>query len=238
MRLTRLFLDLFSSPSRALSEVAERRSVLPPVLVATAASLLLAFALVPRLDFEGAALDRLEAGPGAAEVTPHQREEQMISARKLGTISGYTGAALGTAFTALGVALALWLAFRVVGSRPAFLPTLAVTAWALVPKALEALLLLPAALRTPTLPPDAAGRLAPWSGAFFAGPGLRAPLASLLGSLNLFTLWSAVLLALGMALVSQVSRRRAGAVVGALWSFAVAAGMAAANSAASPPPGA
>lgn len=237
MRLARPFLDLLSSPARALGDAAERRSVLPPVAVATLASLLLAFALVPRLDFEGAALDQIESSPGAAEVTPHQREEKLLAARKLGTISGYTGAALGTALSVLGISLALWLAFRVAGARPAFLPTLAVTAWSMVPKALEALLLLPAALRAEALPPDAVGRLAPWSGAFFAWQGLRPALASLLGSLNLFTLWSAVLLALGMALVSRVSRGRAGAVVGALWAFLVAAGMAAANSAA-PPPGA
>jgi hypothetical protein len=237
MRIVRAILQLFSSPVPALSDAAQRKSVLPPVIVATAASLLLALALVPRIDFEGAALDRLESGPNAAEVTPHQREEQLVSARKLGAISGYTGAALGTAASVLGVALALWLAFRVVGARPDFLPTLAVTAWSFLPKALEALLLLPAALRARTLAVGAVAGLAPWSGAWFAPPGVRPSLAALLGSLNLFTLWSAVLLAVGMALVSQVSRRRAGAVVGALWAFLAAAGMAAANSA-SPPPGA
>jgi hypothetical protein len=229
----RLFLDALVSPARALAAAAERRTVLPPLVAATAASLLLSLALVPRIDFERGALDRIESQPDAADVTPHQKEEQLASARKLGAVSGYAGAALGPAAIAFAAALFLWVAFRVAGASPGFAPTMSVAAWALLPRALESLLLLPAALRSGSLSPDAVARLAPWSAAFWLGE-VRPPLASLASSLNLFGLWSAALLCLGMASVAGTSRARSAAVVIAMWAALVASGMAIAGMGAAP----
>lgn len=234
MPTVRLFLDALVSPARALAAAAERRTVLPPLVAATAASLLLSLALVPRIDFERGALDRIESQPDAADVTPHQKEEQLASSRKLGAVSGYAGAALGPAAIAFAAALFLWVAFRVAGAAPGFAPTMSVAAWALLPRALESLLLLPAALRSGSLSPDAVARLAPWSAAFWLGAEARPPLASLASSLNLFGLWSAALLCLGMASVAGTSRARSAAVVIAMWAALVASGMAIAGMGAAP----
>ncbi len=234
MEILRRIVDVLASPARALPIAAERRSVLPPLLLAAAASAVLAAGLVPRLDFERAALDRIERQPDAAEVTPHQREEQLAAARKLGAISTWAGAVAGPAAGAFGVALLLWLAFRVAGASPPFAPTMAVASWALVPKALEALLLLPAALRADRIPPEAVARLAPWSAAWIAPPDMRPALASLASSLNLFTFWSAALVALGMAAVAGTSRARSSAVV-AFVCAAVAAGLMALAGLSAPP---
>ncbi len=234
MGLARLFLDAFAAPS-ALGAAAARRTLLVALCATTAASLLLSLALVPRIDFERAALDKIEGQPDAAELTPHQKAEQAASARKLGAVSGYAAAALGSAVTALGAALFLWVAFRVAGASPAFAPTLAVSAWALLPRALESLLLLPAALRAHSIAPEAVDRLAPWSAAFWIGAA-RPPVASLAASLNLFGLWSAALLCLGMAGVAGTSRARSAAVVAALWAAVAVGGMALAGLASSGAP--
>lgn len=235
MGLARLFLDALAAPS-PLGAAAARRTLLVALCATTAASLLLSLALVPRIDFERAALDKIESQPDAAEVTPHQKAEQAASARKLGAVSGYAAAALGSAVTALGAALFLWVAFRVAGASPAFAPTLAVSAWALFPRALESLLLLPAALRAHSIAPEAVDRLAPWSAAFWLGAGARPPVASLAASLNLFGLWSAALLCLGMAGVAGTSRTRSAAVVAALWAAVAVGGMALAGLASSGTP--
>jgi hypothetical protein len=234
MAIVRPFLDAFASPVRALAAAAERRSILAPILAATGASVLLALALVPRTDFERAALDRIESQPDAADLTPFQKEQQVASARKLGAVSGYVGAALGPVASAFAMAVFLWMAFRVAGASPGFVPTLAVSSWALLPKAAEELLLLPAALRAGSVAPGAVARLAPWSAAFWLGPDIRAPLASLAASLNLFSLWSAALLCLGMASVAGTTRARSAAVVAMLWA-ALAAGLMAAASLSGPP---
>jgi len=228
MSLFRLFLDAFASPGRALAAAVERRSFLPPLLAATIASLVLAMALLPRLDFDRAALETLDRSPDAADVTPHQREEAVASARKLGAVLTVAGSATGPALSAVGLALFLWAGFRVAGTRPGFRDTLAVACWSLLPRALESLLSLPAALSTASVAPEAVSGLGPWSAGWFVGPAARPPLLALASSANLFGLWSAVLLVIGMAPVAGASRARSGAVVAMVCAALVAVGMAAA----------
>ncbi|MBI5069170.1 MAG: YIP1 family protein [Deltaproteobacteria bacterium] len=229
MRLHQLFLDAFASPGRAFAAAIERRSILAPLLAATLASLLLAAALLPRLDFDRAALDLLDRAPNAADVTPFQREEALASARKLGSVLTVAGAAAGPALSAVGLAFFLWIAFRVAGTRPGLRDTLVVVSWSLLPRALEALLSIPAALTLPSVDPQAVSRIGPWSAGWFLGPAIQPPLLALATSVNLFALWSAVLLAVGMAPVAGASRSRAGAVVALVCAALVAVGMAAAG---------
>jgi len=232
MSILTLFLDALASPGRAFAAAVERRSIVPPLLASTLASLLLAAALLPRLDFDRAALDLLDASPNAADVTPFQREEAVASARKLGAVVTIAGAAAGPALSAVGLALFLWLAFRVAGTRPGLRDTLVVSSWALLPRALEALLSLPAALSAPAVDPQAVARLGPWTAGWFLTPGVQPPLLALATSANLFAVWSAVLLAIGMAPVAGATRARSGAVVALVCAALVAVGMAAAGAAA------
>lgn len=232
MPVARILADLFVSPARALSAAAGRRSFLPPILIATAASLAFAAVLVPRVDWERMARIQLDRLPDAAQLTPHEAEEKVATVRKLGAVSGYGGAAVGSAAAALLTALGLWAGLRVAGARPEFAPSLAVASWGLLPGAAGRLLLVPAVLARPAVDPRAVGALAPWSAAWFLPAGASPPLVALASSASLFALWIAVLLAVGMAQVAQVSRARAGAVVAVLWALATGAQMLAAGAAA------
>lgn len=229
MSLAQIFLDALGSPGRAFAAALERKRFLPPLLAATAASLLLAAALLPQLDFDRAALQVLEQGPNAADVTPFQREEAVASARKLGAVLTVAGAAAGPALGALGLSLLLWLAFRVAGTRPTLRDTLVVASWSLLPRALEALLSIPAALSTGPISPDGISRLGPWSAGWFASPATHPPLLALATSLNLFGLWTAALLVIGMTPAAGASRGRSAAVVAFVCAALVAVGMAAAG---------
>jgi hypothetical protein len=219
MHSARLILlkDALAAPSRGLPAAAAARSVLPALLAATAAALLVTAAFVPRVDFATPAEAALDASPQAATQTSHDREVAVEAARKLGTVGLYAGALLGPALRALGAAAALWLAFRVAGSAPPFLATLAVTALALLPLALKLLLSLPAVLRMRGVPADALDAALPSSLAALLPPAADGRLRGALGALDLFTLWSAALAALGMAAGAQVSRARSAAVVAILF---------------------
>ena len=54
------------------------------------------------------------------------REEALATSRKVGQIGGWASAATMPALRAFSLALALFLAFRVAGTRPAFRETFAV----------------------------------------------------------------------------------------------------------------
>jgi Yip1 domain len=216
-----LFAEALLAPGRGLPAAAERRAVMAPLAAATLASLLLAVVATPRVDFEGPALDEMDRAarkdPQAAQPAPHEVEEKLAQARKVGAVGSYAAGALAPTLAAVGAALALMLAFRVAGSRPPFGATLAAVSWGLLPLALRALLLLPAVSRMRGVEAVLVDRALPSSlGALL--PSAAPPrLAALAHAVDLFSLWAVVLVALGMAHAAGTSRARSLAVVAVLW---------------------
>jgi hypothetical protein len=208
---------VLTAPGRGLALVIERRRSLTAILIATAASLLFAVVAVPRFDFDKAAARQIEMGPGAAEMTPFQREEAVVQARKIGGVAIYAGSAFSPAMSVLVIAFFLWLAFKVAGTSPPFKGTLAVAAHGMLPVMLAPLLLLPAIVMKAPVDPTGLGRLLPSNlGAFL--PEQSSPvLLAVASSFDLFSLWSLVLVTLGMAALTGASKRRAATAVGLLW---------------------
>ena len=206
-----------SSPAVGLARAIERRRSLTALAAATLAALAFAAVAAPRVDHERAAARELERRPKAAEMSPHDREEAIATARKVGQLATWAGAAAGPALAALGAAAALFLAFRVAGTRPAPRETFAVAAHGLLPIWLARLLAIPAVIARAPVPAEEVDRLLPASAAALLPLGAPAALARALSGLDLFALWAAVLVATGMARASGASRRRAAVVVGLLY---------------------
>ena len=144
-------------------------------------------------------------------------ETKIEQARKVAALAAYSGAAFGTALSALLAAFGLWLAFRVVASRPGFAPTFTVMCWALLPGAIEAVLGVPALLVRRSVPPEQLATLLPANLGILLPAGTTGPLASFLGAMDLFSLWAVWVVAAGMAGVARVSRTRALVTVTVLW---------------------
>jgi hypothetical protein len=215
---------VLTAPRRGLELVLTRRRSLVAILLATAASLLVAMVAVPRLDFARAAEHKLDMAPAAdqAERTPFQREEAIEQARKVGSIAVYAGSAFGPAFSVLAAAFFLWLAFKVAGTSPPLKGTVAVTAHALLPVLLAPLLMLPALVLRAPVDAEALGRLLPSNLAAFLPDQASPVLQAALSSIDLFSFWSLALVTLGMARLTGASLRRAATVVGILWLAQVA----------------
>jgi hypothetical protein len=196
-----------SAPDHGFGRVTERRRVGLALAIATAASLLTAVVVIPRVDFGAAAL----AGgrtPEDAERTEGQREEAAVTARKLGQIAGWAGAALLPSALAIAAAGGLFAGFRVAGTRPELKPTLAVTAHGMLPVWLGGLLAIPPAIAHAPVPPEDVPRLVPSSLAALLPAGAAPPLVAALSSLDLFTLWALALVVVGMSRASGASRTR------------------------------
>jgi hypothetical protein len=206
-----------TAPTLGLAEAVERRRSLTALALSTLAALAFAAAAVPRIDYESAAAEELARGPKAAEMTPHDREEALATSRKVGQIAGWASAALSPALSALGAAVALFLAFRVAGTHPAFRETFAVAAHGLLPLALGRLLAVPAALARAPIPAAQVDALLPSSAAALLPQGTPPALAGALGGFDLFAVWAVVLVATGMARASGASRRRAAIVTAVLY---------------------
>lgn len=215
-----VLLRTLAVPQHGFSLVAARRRAGLALALATAASLATASAVIPSTDF-GAAAMAADRSPDGEELTVSQREERAVTARKLGQIAGWAGAALLPSLLAAAAAGGLFVGFRVAGTRPAFKPTLAVTAHGMLPVWLGGLVTIPAALAHAPLRPEDLPRLVPSSLAALA-PSAPPPLAAALGSADLFTAWALALVAVGMARASGASRLRAAVVTLVLFASYVA----------------
>ena len=215
----RIALATLWSPRRALKDAADGRHFVWPLLLATLVSAGYTAILMPRVDWKAFAEKRLEALPPEelAKLTPHEREEKIETVGKVQGVSAYASAVVGTSAVALVVALCLWLGFKVAGGTPGFVGTLAVSAASLLPGAIKSLLSIPALLKREGMEVEEVVTLLPSSLASLAPEGTPMPQLSLLGSLDLFSIWAVVLIALGMAHVAKVSLLRSSLATGLLW---------------------
>lgn len=195
-------------PGYGFARAVERNRALTAVLLATLLSLLATGLILPRINQEAVAADRLQP-----EMTQHEREDATQTAVKLFKVQTWAVAAVGPLAQAFLVAVALWLAFRTAGARTAFKPTFTVAAHALVPQAIHSLLTAPAAIAHAPVTPGQLATLLPSSLAAALPGSLPPPVLAAASALDLFTLWSLVLLGTGMARASGASRLRAFAVV-------------------------
>jgi hypothetical protein len=218
MSTAETFADTLVSPGRGLAAAVERRSFLPPLFAATLAAFVLSLVATPRLDFERGVDDALErAAPATQPPSAHDREVAVARAEKLGRIASYAAGLFEPALRVFGAALGLFLAFSLAGAAAPFGATLSVAAWGLLPLAARSLLLLPAASQLRNVAPGDLTRALPSSVAALLPPSAPPRLAAVAASLDLFTAWALVLVALGMAHAAETTRARALTVVVVLW---------------------
>lgn len=124
----------------------------------------------------------------------------------------------------LMVALLFWVAFRLAGGELGFPQSFSVVVHGFVPQGLGALIAVPVVLGQESLDPEAVQR-----GSFLASNlGSLAPedasrvVVSLLSSLDLFALWTVILLVIGYSVVARVSKGVAGSAVVGAWLLWVA----------------
>jgi hypothetical protein len=212
-----VILETFVAPGPGLGRAVERRRSLTALLVATALSLAFAAVAAPRIDVGPAVAARLDRDPEGAEMTPHQREEAIATARRVAAVGVWAGSALSPALLALLGAVFLNRAFRVAGVAPAVRPTLSVLAHGMLPVWVGQFLAIPALLVRGTVRAEELPRLLPSSPAWFLPPGAPPPTLAALGAIDLFSLWALALVVTGMTRVSGATRRRAATVTVVMW---------------------
>ncbi len=211
-------LRTLTRPSASLSALVARPRAAVALALATAAALLSAAVVIPRTDYgRGESPPAETDGQPAPEPTQYERELSATTARKLGELGDWAGAALLPTLLAVGAAGALSLGFRVAGAGASFRPALAVTAHGMLPIWISRLLAVPAALAHAPVPRGDVASLLPSSPAALLPAGGPPVLAGALGGLDLFALWAVWLVALGMARITGASRARAVATTAVLY---------------------
>lgn len=213
------------APGKTFLSIAERPTWLPPFLVLLLLGLGVGLVLQAKVDPEEMVRGQMEMMK--ADI-PQQEIDKAVEAaenRSTGAKAGFT--VLGLVVQAViyaFVAVLFWAAFKLFGSEIDYVRSLATTLYAYMPLAVGSLINLPLMLSRESLTFEEAreGGVLVSSLKALAPEDAPAVTQSLLGSLDLFTIWTLVLLTIGYKAVAKVSTAVASGVIILFWLIYVA----------------
>lgn len=208
------------APAETFRSIAERPTWLPPLLLLALLGGAVSLVLQVRTDPEEMVRGQLEM---VKVDVPQEQVDKMIEDAE----NRSTGAKVGLALIgALGqpliyciVAVLFWIGFKLFGSEMDYLRSLATALHGYMPLALGSLINLPLMFTRETLTFEEAAN----GGVLVSSLRLLAPedapaiTETLLGSIDLFTVWAMILLAIGYREVAKVSSAVASGIVLLFW---------------------
>lgn len=153
------------------------------------------------------------------ELDENQIQNAIDFQEKFGTLLFVGGAVIAAPVVYLVVALVCWVAFNLVGGDWRFKHAFSTVLHSFMPWAVAALLTIPIVMSRSEI--SAAelqgGNLLPSSLALLAGDETSPVVKALLGSVDLFSIWSLFLLATGASVVARISKSTAITTTAIIW---------------------
>jgi hypothetical protein len=209
---------VFASPGPTFAAIARRPSWWLPLIICAVVSIAATAAVLPRIDFESVIRERIAA---RGSTMPEDRIEQIVATQKRLSGLGYVWAALAPGIIALVVGTVLLLAFKAFGWDLRFKQAFGVTSHALLPTIGVSMLLIFFATRLDLVNPADLGDVSHSNLGFLVDRHANPALHSLAGSLDVFGIWTLILLVIGFSAAANVTRRKAATLIGSLWGILV-----------------
>lgn len=210
-------IGVFTSPGRTFESISRRPNWVLPLLVMVGIALTATLIITPRMDIGAMVQKGIEQS--GRDVPPAQLDKIVGVYEKF-----KWPIALGSALIiqpAIWVlcALVFWVAFKLAGSDIGFDGSFSVTLHSFLPQGLLGLLSIPVALSYSSIGFEQvkSGSFLKSNPAAFAPEGTGPVLLSLLSSLDVFTIWTVILLCIGTRIVAKVKRGTATGIVVGSW---------------------
>ncbi len=210
------------SPARTFQSIAERPTWLVALLVLVVASAAANYIAADRIDFEQLTRDRFEAS--GRTVSEDQIESTIDFQEKWGRTISVFSMVVGGPLVYLVMALVFWVLLKLLDGDLPYRTAFATTLHSMMPWVVASLLTIPVVLGREEIGFEElrAGVLTS-SLAILAPEDAGAALTSLLSSIDVFSIWTLVLMVLGFSIAARVSKKAsAGAVLG-VWAIYVLA---------------
>ncbi|MDQ3281227.1 MAG: YIP1 family protein [Acidobacteriota bacterium] len=205
------------APAESFEEIARKPDIVAPMLVIVAISFLTVAAIVPRFDMESLISNQRETiqkqNPNMTEAD-FERIGRMTSAfaKVMFWLSPLFNLIVYVVFASV-----LLFAFRLMAGEGTFAQAVSATLYAFIPLVLFSIILAIVVLVQGSFDPVTAPTIVKSNPAFLVDFKEQPVLFSLLSSLDLFTIWTVVLLIFGFAALSKLPRARSAAIVIFLW---------------------
>jgi hypothetical protein len=208
------FIDIFYQPSMVFDRRRDGKfglALLALVVICAVLFLALRNGLAPIMDAEMA-----KAAAAAAAKNPQVTAEQIATQQGFMEKFAIVGFIIGIPIGVLIVGVLLWLASRLIDAKIAFAAAMMIATYSWFPRVAE---IVTNAIQGLLLSPESiVSRYSVQIGPARFLDAQANPLAvALLSGLDLFTIWTTVLLAIGLSVVARVPRSKAAIAAGAIW---------------------
>ncbi len=204
------------SPAATFEDIARRPDILLPLILFVAIGAVSTYLIIPRVDFAATYREAFESSNMKGE----QLEKSVRMAAAVGKTFAYFGPVLQIIIFAI-IAGVLLIAFRLFGGEGDFKQAFSATLYAWVPLLIKGVLAAVVILTRKTITLNDLANPLRSNLAFAVDMKTNPMLFSLLGSLDIFTIWTIVLMIIGFAALSRLSRAKSAAMVISLWLMAV-----------------
>jgi hypothetical protein len=190
---------VFFSPKPTFDDIVRKPSWLLPVLLLTFLSLAVSFAINQRTNWREFMADQIDKSPAGAQLSPEQREQRIEGGAKFSPPFTYAIGLLGPIIAFLIVALVMWGAYNLLGgANTNFSTSFAITTHAYLTGLVSSVLFLLVLLLKPPGTVDLQNPVATNVAAFLSADSAKW-LVALCKSLDIFSFWTLLLLAIGFA---------------------------------------
>jgi len=195
---------IFWEPRPVFEDLAERPRWWVPLILLTALSLVLVVTLSRVVGWESVVRQQMESNSRLAQMPAEQRERGIEMGLKFASISGYVGAAVGLTASALLIAAIMLGLFNLLGgAKLKYRQAFSVTCYSFLPTGLSTILIMVVMLLKDPAEFSLQNALPVHLGAFLNQQATAKWLYTLASSINLFTIWVMLLMALGLSVASK-----------------------------------
>jgi hypothetical protein len=214
---------IFWEPKPVFQNLAVHPRFWAPLILLTVLSIAYLASFARTVGFESYTRRQIEASPRTAQLPAEQRERAIQQGARIATPMAYVGGTLGVAVSCLVIAAVLLGCVNLVGGAKLRYPqAFSITCYSLLPSGLATVLALVVMLLKDPADFDLQNPLPLNVGAFLDRSTFGGFLHSLAGSLDLFSIWVILLLALGFsAAAKRMTYGKALALVLAPWGIYV-----------------
>jgi hypothetical protein len=213
----RIFGVLFS-PNETFASIARRPTWAVPLLVIIVVSFAATAVILPRMDWDKIVAMQQEQIKERNPNVSQQQLDQMERMTKAGGKVFAWAAPVVFVIWYLLVAGVLLLTFRLMGGEGNFSQAFSATLYAWMPQVISSIIgTIVAVARGGMLDPMQMATMVKTNPGFLADMKTQPMLFALLSSLDIFTIWTIVLLIIGFAALARVSKAKAAAIVITWW---------------------
>ena len=206
------------APAETFRDIARRPDILTPLLILVVIGFIVTALIVPRMDFESAFREQMSQQNRQMSDADLERAAKFGSA--FGKIMAWTGPIWGIVIWAI-IAGVLLLAHRLFGGEGNFKQAFSTVLYSWIPNTISGIVTGIVAVARGEIDPTTMQTLVKSNPAFLVDMKEQPILFAMLSSLDVFTIWTLILLIIGFATLSRLSKAKSAVIVVSLWLLTV-----------------